>query len=208
MGVPLSFTPNGKFAYTVTSTNPGYFYAGNAVAGYSIASNGALTPITGSPFTDSNLPLTLTIDPSGTHLYTPGAQGGIAAFAIDTTTGSLAPLTGSPFATGPGNFSIGSLSIDVGGNFAYATNAGNGISAYSIDASNGALTALNTMQLDDSGTFEGITFDTTGNLLFVANSQQNSIAVFSIDGSTGALQPVPDSPYGPVPDASPPYLVK
>jgi 6-phosphogluconolactonase (cycloisomerase 2 family) len=51
-----------QFVYVTT-------YHSNTVLAYSIGSNGALTPVPGSPVATGNLPQSVTVDPSGRFAY-------------------------------------------------------------------------------------------------------------------------------------------
>jgi 6-phosphogluconolactonase len=93
----LAIDPAGPYAY-VSST------AGAEVYGYSIdATTGALTALTGSPYSTGagSLPQFITIDPSGKFGYTANeGAGNISGFAINPTTGVLTPVPSSPFPAG------------------------------------------------------------------------------------------------------------
>jgi 6-phosphogluconolactonase (cycloisomerase 2 family) len=214
---PTTFTPNGRFAYTIGSLNGSY--PPDAVIAYSVSASGAVTPVAGSPFALNGYPVSLTIDPSGTHLYTAFNQdGGIAGFSIDPASGSLVPIAGSPFpvadAGGDAGLDVQAVVV-ITGSFAYVAGAV-GIYGYSIDPS-GALIPLSVYPPFSGAPFidgfysyyapSGITIDTTGQFLFIANPTYNNVAAFRIDVSTGALTPSPNSPYS-APDASAPYLLK
>ncbi len=114
------------------------FYS-NLVSAYSIGSNGALTPVPGSPFGEDAAvgPVSVALDPSAKFAYVANFAGNnISAFSIGSN-GVLAPLPGLPFAGGQTPFSI---VVDPTAKFAYVANRfGSNILAYSI-GSNGALT--------------------------------------------------------------------
>jgi 6-phosphogluconolactonase len=86
----LVIDPAGKFLYASTS---------GGIFGFAIDdNNGALTPITGSPFSVFGFGH-LVIDPSGQFMYL-GFGLFITGMNIDSSTGMLTALSGSPFATG------------------------------------------------------------------------------------------------------------
>jgi 6-phosphogluconolactonase (cycloisomerase 2 family) len=58
----LAVDPTGKFVYVTNNSGPP---SGNTVSGYSIASNGALTPVPGSPFATGFAPYGVAVDPNG-----------------------------------------------------------------------------------------------------------------------------------------------
>jgi hypothetical protein len=94
----VAVDPTGKFAYLAN--------LGNNVAAYSIAANGALTPVKGSPFAAGVNPISMAVDPTGKFAYVANASGNnVSAYSI-AANGALVPVPGSPFAAGNGPFSV------------------------------------------------------------------------------------------------------
>lgn len=63
--------------------------------------NGALTPVTGSPFMAGKDPQRLTVDPAGQFVYVPNLRdSNVSAFKITAGSGALIPVAGSPFPAG------------------------------------------------------------------------------------------------------------
>lgn len=93
----LAIDPTAPYAY-VASKN------GAEVYGYAInTTTGALTAVTGSPFSTGagSLPQFITLDPSGKFAYTANeGTGNISGFAINSTTGVLTAVPSSPFTAG------------------------------------------------------------------------------------------------------------
>ena len=119
--------PSGQFAYVANGGS-------NNVSAYTISpTTGALTAVTGSPFTAGTSPYSVSIEPSGKFAYAANiGSNNVSAYTINATTGALTPVAGSPFAAGTSPYAI---SIDPSGQFAYAANGGsNDVSAYTIDA--------------------------------------------------------------------------
>jgi 6-phosphogluconolactonase len=88
----MTVDPSGKFAYVANDVNF------NNVLGYMInPSTGALTPITGSPFTVGSLTDFVAVDPSGRFAYVADEDGTVAGQTIDPSIGALTPIAGSPF---------------------------------------------------------------------------------------------------------------
>src|SRR6266576_988207 len=92
-GISLAVTPNGKFVY-----------AGNAASGdisaFSVGSNGALTPIAGSPFSAGGSPDGIKVSPNGKFLGVAlPFSDSVAMFSISFS-GALASVPGSPFPQG------------------------------------------------------------------------------------------------------------
>src|SRR5258708_27582966 len=71
-----------------------------SVSAFSIGSNGALTPVPGSPFAAGFQPLSVTVDPTGKFAYVANEfDNNVSAYSIGSND-ALTPLPGSPFATG------------------------------------------------------------------------------------------------------------
>jgi 6-phosphogluconolactonase (cycloisomerase 2 family) len=88
----LAIDPLGKFLYSADSVS-------NQIAGFTIGSDGSLTQMLGSPFSDPNNPVDIAVDSSASFVVTANSSSGtIAAFSINTT-GVLTPA---------GTFTIGS----------------------------------------------------------------------------------------------------
>ncbi len=79
-------------------------HASGNVSGYSInGSTGALTELSGSPFTAGTGPYGITIDPSGKYVYVANnGSSNVSAWTYDPNTGALVPVAGMPFNAGNG----------------------------------------------------------------------------------------------------------
>jgi Lactonase, 7-bladed beta-propeller len=128
---------HAQFAYVANLVS-------NDVSAYSIASNGVLAPVPGSPFATGNFPWSVAVDPTGKFAYVANnGSNNVSAYSI-ASNGVLTQLTslGSPF---PAGIAPHSVAVDPTGKFAYVANEGsNNVSAYSI-ASNGVLTQLTSL---------------------------------------------------------------
>src|SRR5260221_6836606 len=99
----VAVDPTGKFAYVVNGSNNVSSFG--AVSAFSIGSNGALTPVPGSPFPAGLGSESLAVDPTGKFAYVTNLSsftsgfGAVSAFSIGSN-GALTPVPGSPFATG------------------------------------------------------------------------------------------------------------
>jgi len=92
--------PTGKFAYVANNGS-------NNVSAYTIdPTTGALTAITGSPFSAGSLPQAVAVDPTGKFAYVANRGGNVSAYTIDPSTGALKQVPHSPFAAGRGPFSV------------------------------------------------------------------------------------------------------
>jgi 6-phosphogluconolactonase len=110
------------------------------VAGFYVASNGALTPVPGSPFATGSGASAIAVAPSNSDVYVANETAGvISGYSIDGATGALNPLASSPYSAA-GVITIAADSrIVLGHIYAYG---GNGMTAFNIDPSLGALTPI------------------------------------------------------------------
>jgi 6-phosphogluconolactonase (cycloisomerase 2 family) len=100
-GSPFATLPNGGPALLATDPTAQFLYVplatGASLFGFEIGSTGALTPIAGSPFGVGSQPVSVTIAPSGTLLFSADFAGNdVSVMSIDATTGALSAVSGSP----------------------------------------------------------------------------------------------------------------
>jgi 6-phosphogluconolactonase (cycloisomerase 2 family) len=186
-----TMTPDGaRFYQTVTSLAQ--------IAAFSAsATNGALSPVTGSPFSTGFFPRTLTIDPAGKFLCATisssfqGTSTSVFAYSIDLSSGALTAVPGSPFTAGQNPVAA---AVDPSGRFLFvANNAGNSVSAFSIDPDTGVLTPVS------GSPFAALTFplfvaaDPSGMYVYVG-TDSGGVLAFAMNQSTGALTPIGSFP--------------
>ncbi len=116
----------------------------NEVLGYSIAktTTGALTALTGSPFSTGSFPVSITIDPRADFVYTANYNPStVSSFAINQGNGNLSGVAGSSFTTGNGPVCI---TIDPAlGEFVYTSDyIGGTISGGKLLPNTGAISAV------------------------------------------------------------------
>ena len=159
---------------------------------------GALTDVSGSPFSLGQFSL-------GAGLATNGTAGvvyvadvaKIDAFKADPT-GALTPLPESPFASGTNIF----LTVDPQNRFVFASSDDppGSIFAFTADPT-GALTPVPGSPFATIPNFVGntrpgeIAVDSTGSFVYTALTGTNQVAAFSIAAPSGVLTPVPGSPF-------------
>jgi 6-phosphogluconolactonase (cycloisomerase 2 family) len=139
----LAWHPTKNFVYAVNSnTSPTI----STIAAFQVdTTTGALTAVTGSPFsTGGELALLATIEPTGKYFIISNRNtSSIASLAIDATTGTLTHVTGSPFAT-PGT--PAGVTLDPSGRYLYVANTNTGnVTSWSLNLATGALTVVNTV---------------------------------------------------------------
>jgi 6-phosphogluconolactonase len=189
------------FALTAQNNNQ-YAYVAIAdsgqVFGYRLnATNGNLTPLEGSPFTNSNLDggSSIAADPAGRFLYATSQYApnnkNVIGFRIDRPTGRLTPIPGSPFGAGA---VASAIAIDPSGRFAYVSNfQGNSVSAFKIDQSTGGLLPIASYAA--GSTPVAVTVDPLGKFVYVANGFSNDVSGYAINQATGALTQITGSPF-------------
>ncbi|GGH13710.1 lactonase family protein [Silvibacterium dinghuense] len=133
----LAVDPESKYLF-VTETGL------NGVRVLSIASNGGLTEISGSPYATGLGPVAVLVDSTGSYVYVANrTDGTISAFTLTSSTGALSKISGSPFTTGTNPASLVEDQTD-----AYLAVANSGgspdLQVFTIGSGTGALTSLAT----------------------------------------------------------------
>jgi 6-phosphogluconolactonase len=137
----IAIDPLGKFVFVGNQ-------ASNSISVFSVATDGSLTPISGSPFPSAH-PFGLVMNPSGTILYANNFPDSMAA-DLNTVSafqmaanGSLSPLPGSPFPTANTSgfaASVG-LAADPAGKFLFVgDHMAQAVVPFHIDPATGSLT--------------------------------------------------------------------
>ena len=209
--------PAGKLGnYTVTSTNgtltvnaaptANFLFvnnqaaAGNSIASYSVAVDGSLTALAGSPVATGGLGANaacssvnrLALSAGNNLLFVSnGGDRSISAFTIDPTSGALTAAAGSPFASGLTLDACSGISLSAtpDGRFLMASSNGQ-IKTFSIGAG-GVLTSLSTAA-NPVVPNASMKISANGQLLAVSNGA--SVSVFSINPD-GSLTAVAGSPF-------------
>lgn len=174
----------------------------NSVSAFSIAADGALTPISGSPFADANssagfaATIGILADPSGKFLFAADHMAeSVVSFNVNATTGALSPVSALPTPASSCGTSCHHnplrLAVDPADKFLYWTNVQNGtVSAFNINNGN-----LLPVAETPTGTHPfGLALDPTGQFLYVINKADNTIAGFSVNSASGTLTALPGFP--------------
>jgi 6-phosphogluconolactonase (cycloisomerase 2 family) len=203
--------PSNKFVYVATDSSG--CDCGNAgVVAFSVASNGSLTPVSGSPFLTSGGNVALAMDPKGEYLYSAGfvsttnTSGVICAFKINQTTGALTALPGSPYPIVPVSCTacwpseqFNDLTTDRNGNFLIGPGYFNGvIYVYRIDRSTGSLAEVPGSPFVDEepqpceycvgAAPNSVTVQGNNGFVYVENQgQADNLVAYQLDAVTGAL---------------------
>jgi len=184
----LACDPAGKFLYVTQANN-------NQIAAFTIGSNGALTPVSSSPYnTQDTFPIAAVVDSSGSFLFVSNnqsTQGTISIFSINSSSAALTAV-GSPLPTlqpGPAN-----LAVDPKGSYLYVPASGtNLVLGYSY-SSTGALTVIAGSPYTVGAQPNTVLVDPSGKFLFSADFAGNDISGFTL-GSNGTLTSVSGSPF-------------
>jgi 6-phosphogluconolactonase (cycloisomerase 2 family) len=194
----VTLDPTASFAYVVDPESSGgtpniRIYQVDAVLG-------ALTELSGSPFSTSMALSCLQFEPSGKFGYAVSHSSGtndLVGYSRDASTGLLTELPWSPMTVGD---SPTSLAIDPIGQYLYFVNMEintgkpTTIAGYSIDNATGDLTPINGMPLAVSNTTDSVAIvHPSGNFAYVSHGGGNTVDVYAIDRSSGALTWVPGS---------------
>jgi 6-phosphogluconolactonase (cycloisomerase 2 family) len=173
----------------------------NSVSSFQIGANGALNPITGSPFPTSSTAgfasaIGLATDSAGKFLFVGDHMAqSIVPFNI-TATGVLTPVSALPAAAPACSVSCHNnplrLAVHPNDQFVYATNVQAGtVSAFKI--TNGVLSSIAEVPAGQHPF--GVAFGPAGQFLFAVNKLDNTISAYSVNSSTGMLSPLNGSPF-------------
>jgi 6-phosphogluconolactonase len=159
----IAVAPNGGFLYVTNSGNPSNNVSAFAICD-SVANScsnvnspdGALTPVTGSPFPAGLGPVAITFDPNFDFAYVVDkGSNAVSQYAFGTGTGVLTPLSPSGVSTGVSPVSIairaGTSGTNLGNtvtnptDYAYVANNGaSTISIFTLSTTSGQLNVLGT----------------------------------------------------------------
>ncbi|MBX9768066.1 MAG: lactonase family protein [Bdellovibrionales bacterium] len=151
---------NGKFMY-------GAGYDESYLYGWTTASNGVLTPISGMPLTSAGKNQSCVVDPTSSYLYvvleTPGETRN---YSISSSTGQIQPLT-TQASTVVSAVSPWTSFIDPLGKFLYVGNYTEGkIYGFNRSLTNGSLTAMAGSPFSSLAANSYMTSNAAGNIFF------------------------------------------
>ena len=189
--VPTSMTvlANGSYVYVTaydSSASPTVGY----IFGFSVASDGVLTPLSGSPYPAGTKPSAITGDPTSTYVYaTDFAGNDILGYSVSS--GDLTPLSGSPY---PAGNRPSAIVINPSFPYLFVANSLDAtVNAYSMN--NGALTQLGTYATGLDPVAMGID-PSTNHFVYTVNFLGNNVSNFLMSQTAGTLINTQRSPYG------------
>lgn len=167
------------------------------VSAFAIDENGAISPVSGSPFPAGAGAEFMAFDSVHKLLFVNNqSANSVSEFSANTSTGMLAPVAGSPFATGSRPTAV---AVDPAGRFVFVANqASNSIGVFNI-GSNGALTQVTGSPFAASSPY-GLSVNPSGTVLYTTNfpdsqiSDLNTVSAFDISAS-GSLSAIAGSPF-------------
>lgn len=188
----VAVDPTGRFVYVANSFLNGT--PGNILA-YAIDSGtGALTPITGSPFTAGAFyPSSVAVDPTGKFAYLTNSVGrSVMSYDIDATTGALA-LVGSPLMEGHVPVAV---TVNPSDRVIYVADVdANILQFYTYDATTGALNLLARRGIGAIAAPFSVAVDASAKFVYAATNGTNNINAYTIDQITGDLTGITGAPY-------------
>ena len=215
----LVIDPQGKYLYVSTSPETSYSST-SYVAAYSISStDGALTPVPGSPYEEPNSPncangaWDMAVHPSGNFLLLPNMCEGTVIYRIDRSTGTLTLIKGSPFAPPGQGFAatgdVESIAMDPQGEYFWVTDqycdsgCSTGTDTWKLNTTTGVPTYLESgvagcglvVRSDPSGNFVYEIGNTTSNEACGGSGLIPGIWGFSVSRGNGALKNLSGSPW-------------
>jgi 6-phosphogluconolactonase (cycloisomerase 2 family) len=187
-GISLATTPDDNFLIAANS-------ASENLTVYSIAANGALSLVPGSPFPagPGGLLYGIKITPDGKFLAV-ARDAGVSMFSISAL-GGLMAVPGSPFTAGGTGVASG-IDCNCSSSQLFIGEGGDGtiVSVQNI-ALNGALSPVSGSPFIGPGVNSAVVvLNPDDSKLFVSNQVSKSVTVFSV-AATGALTLVPGSPF-------------
>jgi len=175
--------------------------------------DGALTPVSGSPFDVKGAgPFGIVFNSTGHFFYISLRFSGVGAYSFDPVTGSVSVLPGSPY---PAQERTRAVALTPTGQFLYALNSYvNTISAFGVDSQTGALSPLPgfPMSVGEVGEYDyqylsedvpstagavpyHMLIEAQGRFVLVPNLAGGTISVFRINLDSGQLKEVDGSPF-------------
>ncbi len=159
------------------------------------SATGALTPISGSPFTVGAGLSAIAVNASGTLAYATGydssSAGSLYGFTVAPSSGVLSPIAGFPVSVDTDPLS---LTFDPTGGYLFVASwSGRLIYVFNVDTTSGALIPVTNSPFFAGGSPRILAMHPTGKFLFAADDGTDTILAYSI--SAGALTQIGGSAF-------------
>ncbi len=179
----VAFSPSGNLLATANNGS-------NSFSLFSVSSSGALTQVSGSPFSLPAGPDAVAFSPNSGLLAVVSYVGSFMALYQVSPDGSLTPVQGSPFFTPLPD----AVTFSPDGSLLVVANTNNDtLSVYSLNSS-GVPFVVPGSPFATGSVASSVAFSPNGQFLANGNSGANTVSVFSV-GSVGSLRPVTGSPF-------------
>ncbi|HWC17649.1 MAG TPA: beta-propeller fold lactonase family protein, partial [Terriglobales bacterium] len=175
--VSVAIDPSSQHLYVLNQDS-------SNISAYSIdAFNGTLSPVSGSPFTATNGPVSLAMSHKGDILYVVSRAQGIASFSIKSDGTLSAAQSAIPAGAAPAFVAATS-----GDRFVYVADpVSNAVLGFSVSGT--SLTPISNGSFTAGTGPVALAADPQGKFLFAANQGSSNVSAFAI-GSNGALTQV------------------
>ncbi len=191
----VNVLPNGSSVYVtdqLTANAAGCQAGQGGLVALTVASGGALTPVTGSPYCAGVTPSSVTSHPIGNFLYvTDSSQNQIVGYHVQND-GTLLPFVGGPIATGTSPVSI---TIEARGLYMYVSNHfGGSIGSYQIAAGTGIPSSTGSTGTEAFPQCV-IVDPALARFVYVADFAGIGVDAYRLDPNTGMLTGAQNEPY-------------
>jgi 6-phosphogluconolactonase len=183
----VAFNPSGTLLAAVDHSGPTPA-GGKTVSMFSVAASGALTPVSGSPFTVGSQPTSVSFSPNGSLLAVT-AGSGLYLFSVSPS-GGLTPVAGSPLAV-----SASQVVFSPAGGLLATVDVNTGVTMYAVSGSGGLAKVAGSPWKAFGAAPSAAAFGPGGNPLAVSNFS-GGVTMYAV-ASSGALTPVGSGPFDP-----------
>ncbi len=197
----LSVNPAGNVLYA-TNFPDSQVSDLNTVSAFSIAGNGTLTAVPGSPFVDANstsgfaAAISILADPSGKFVFVGDHMAeSVVPFTVNPASAALTPASALPTPAAAcgtschNNPFVLPWILLINFSFPRTWLAGT-VSVFNINSGN--LTSI--AEVSTGAHPFGVAVDPTGHFLYVVNKADNTISGFALNSATGSLTPMAGFP--------------
>lgn len=171
------------------------FTSGDFVVFTIDGTTGALTPVSGSPFSNPGFAANaLHVDGTGNYLYAIAGTttGEVFGYLIDQNTGALSPIPGSPFAV-----FASQAQVDPTGTFLLSVDGGSSqIDVVPIEAGTGTLLLGSTTSYPTVNPIDGVVIHPNGKFVYAFSGK---VPLEGFQFSAGALTELSGSPFTALP---------